>query len=112
MGHCRLTGRDEPTRHLFRVSRAGIAELEVLTNLCAMIRDSAPFPIVLAKEHRIHFQLVGDVVNHGSGNLMSGGGETPFKLKAFEQERKAKAGCPGLIPEEFEFGRNQRKMFN
>lgn len=84
----------------------------MFANLRAMIRDGAPFPVVLAKERCIHLQLVGEIVNHGSGNLMFSGGEPPLELKAFEQERKSEACCPGLIPEEFEFGRNQRKMFN
>ena len=43
---------------------------------------------------------------------MFGGREPSLKLKAFEQECKAEARCPGLIPEQFWFGRNQRKMFN
>jgi hypothetical protein len=43
---------------------------------------------------------------------MSGGGEPSLKLKAFEQERKAEPRCSSLIPEEFQLGWNQRKMFN
>jgi hypothetical protein len=77
VGYCRLAGGDEPVRHLLRINRGGITELKVLTNLCAVIRDGAPFPVVLAEERCVQPQLVGNIVNYGPGNLMSGGGETP-----------------------------------
>src|SRR5437899_8548260 len=90
---------DEPGRDGVAISSRCFAEPQLLSDLSAMQLDRVAFPVVLLEQGRIQFQLVGNVVHDGSGNLIFCTGKAPFQLKALEQEGTAQARRTGLIGE-------------
>lgn len=72
----------------------------MFADLRAMIRNSAPCPVILEIQLRGEVQLVGKILDKRFGNVLFGSGKTGFLLEVFQENGKAKPRRASLVGKE------------